>query len=305
MSLVNDRYVFYPPHRFGLVFNALMIVFLVAAGIWSLWQASNAAIGPLFLLYLLPGCLALVGVPILGYRAYALWRAAYMVEQGGIRLRWGLREEDVPMDAIQWVRSWQEIESGMPLPFLHWPGALLGTRRLPDGTWLEYLAAGPHGLVAIGLQGRIFVISPTAPHDFLQTCKRLAEFASLVSIPARSAYPSFLLSRIWAERLARFQLAGGLTLAVLLLAMVSLVIPSRQTVSLGYASAASPADSVPAVQLLLLPVINGFFYLSQLLLGMYFFRREAERVLAYLAWGSSVLSGIIFLAALFFILRAG
>jgi hypothetical protein len=301
MSLVNEKYVFYPPHRFGLVFNALMIVLLVAAGTWSLWQASNAAIGPLFLLYLLPGCLALVGVPILGYRAYALWRAAYMVEQSGIRLRWGLREEDIPMDAIQWVRSWQEMGTEIPLPIWHWPGALLGTRRLPDGTLLEYLASGPHGLVAIGLQERIFAISPADPEVFLQTCKRLAEFASLASIPARSAYPSFLVSRIWAERLARLQLIGGLALAVLLLALVSLVIPSRQTVSLGFA----PADRVPAVQLLLLPVINGFFYLSQLLLGMYFFRREVERVLAYLAWGSSVLSGIIFLAALFFILRAG
>ena len=302
---MEDRYAFYPSHRLGLIFNALLIVFLIAAGTWSLWQASNAAIGPLFLLYLLPGCLALVGVPILGYRAYALWRAAYMVEPGGIRLRWGLREEDIPMDAILWVRPWQELGPDIPLPFLHWPGALLGTRRLPDGTWLEYLAASPHGLVAIGLQGRIFGISPAAPEDFLQTCNRLAEFASLASISARSAYPSFLLSRIWAERLARLQLLSGLVLAVLLLVAVSLAIPSRQFVSLGPAPVASPVEGVSAVQLLLLPVINGFFYLSQLLLGIYFFRREAERVLAHLAWGSSVLSGFIFLAALFFILRAG
>jgi Bacterial PH domain len=302
---VDEKFDYYPPYSLGLIFHITLIALLIFAGFWSLWQASNAAIGPLFLLYLLPGCVALVGVPILGYRAYALWRAAYMVEIGGIRLRWGLREEDIPMDTVQWVRLAEEMDPSLPLPFLRWPGAVLGTQRLPDGTQVEYLAASAKELVMIGTPERVFAVSPSVSGEFLQTCKRMAEFASLASIPPRSAYPSFLIARVWAERPARALLITGLILTILLLVLVSLVIPSRQVVSLGYTLGATQAEGVPAVQLLLLPVISGFFYLAQMLLGLYFFRREAESVLAYLMWGSCVLTGILFLAALFFVLNAG
>jgi hypothetical protein len=83
------------------------------------------------------------------------------------------------------------------------------------------------------------------------------------------------------------------------------------------------------VRLLLLPVVNALFVLANLLLGLFFFRRgearsadnlpEEERpklttnplkpgggkVLAYLLWGGGVLTPFLFLAAVYFILRAG
>jgi hypothetical protein len=48
---------------------------------------------------------------------------------------------------------------------------------------------------------------------------------------------------------------------------------------------------------LLLPVLNGLFFLADLLLGLFFFRREETRPLAYLLWMCSVMvSGLLFLA---------
>jgi hypothetical protein len=244
-------------------------------------------------------------VPILGYRAYALWRAAYLVEMGGLKLRWGLREEDIPMDAILWVRSGDELESSLPLPVLRLPGAVLGPRRTADGILVEYLAARPKGLVLIGTQGRVFAVSPADPGRFIQTYRRMAEYLPSGSFPARSAYPSFLIGRVWAERPARILLSSGLILAAILLVLVSLSIPARQTVSLGFDSDGTPTAGVPAVQLLLLPLLNGFFYLAEVLLGLFFFRRESGSDLAYLLWGSSILTGVLFLSALYFILNAG
>jgi Bacterial PH domain len=302
---VDEKFATYPPHRFGLIFHIVLIGLSIALGTWSLMRASDAEIGPLFLIYLAPACLALVGVPVLGYRAYALWRAIYRVERGGIRLRWGLREEDIPMDAIQWVRSRTEVDFPIPLPLIRWPGAVFGTRRLPDGRQLEYLAASARTLLLIATPDRIFAISPSDPDEFLRAFQRMEELALLASIPARSAYPSFLVSRVWAARPARILLLSGLFLAAVLLVVVTLAIPSREVVSLGFTPDGSPVEGVPAVQLLLLPVLNSFFYLAETVLGFFFFRREAEHALAYLLWGCGVLSGVLFLVASFFILRAG
>jgi hypothetical protein len=53
--------------------------------------------------------------------------------------------------------------------------------------------------------------------------------------------------------------------------------------------------------------LNGVFLLLDILGGMFFFRRaevydtETSRTLAYLLWGSGVLTGILFLLGMFFI----
>ena len=300
-----DATYFYPPHRLGLIFHLSLILLLVAAGTWSLWQASDAQMGPLFLLYLVPACLALIGVPLLGYRAYALWRAAYLVGRSGIALRWGLREEDIPVDVIEWVRPEEDLEVPFSLPLIRLPGAVLGVRGLPGGAQVEYLAARSRDLVYIRTGEKYFAVSPSDPAKFLDSCQRLTEFAKLAPLPARSAYPSFLINRVWAVRPARALLLSGLILAAVLLVSVSLVIPSRELVSLGFSPDGFPTAGVPAVQLLLLPVLNGFFFFAEALLGLFFFRREAENSMAYLLWASGVVSGVLFLAALYFILRVG
>jgi hypothetical protein len=139
-------------------------------------------------------------------------------------------------------------------------------------------------------------------------------------------------------------LLGGLALSLLLLAWVSLIVPSRDQIVLGPFTHGEPT---PAVYLLLLPVLNSFIFLVDLILGLFFFRMEDNRssqqarsaralsqvdttplaelgpsspgspqpvlrmapsiinakILAYLLWGSGVLSPLLFLVAVFFILR--
>ena len=59
---------------------------------------------------------------------------------------------------------------------------------------------------------------------------------------------------------------------------------------------------MPAVRLLLLPVLNGLLVLADLLVGVIYFRNEANRPLAYLVWGFAVLSPLLFLVSVGFIL---
>jgi hypothetical protein len=179
------------------------------------------------------------------------------------------------------------------------------------GRQVEFLAAQTRPLVLVATPGRIYAISPDDPKGFLQRYQHFSELGSLAPLPARSVFPSFLLARVWATRPARYLILGGLALSLILLIWVSLAVPERPAVSLGFTPESLPTEPVPSVRLLLLPVLNIFFYLANLLAGLYFFRAEGEPEasvklpLAYLLWGSGVLTPLLFLLGVLFILRSG
>jgi len=315
MRLVDSERIFPPSNTSGLVVHGVASLALVLVAGWSLWQAAHAVVGPGFILALLPSLLAIGVLPFIIYRGYALMRAYYRLERDGIHLHWGLRTEDIPMDSVLWVRLYSELPWPIPTPRLRWPGAVLGTRHLPDQkARIEYLASDLIRLVVIATPGRWFAISPRDLQGFIKALQRYMEMGSLSPIPARSLYPSFLLVRVWSALAARYLLLAGAILSLALLSWVSLVVPTRDEVYLGYYLFADP---VPSIRLLLLPVINGFFFMLDMLLGLYFFRRaEAEpgemhsaaaspptgRLLAYLLWGCGVVSPVLFSAAVYFIL---
>jgi hypothetical protein len=288
-----------------LLFQGAGILILTVASGWGLWRASNAQVGPLFLLYLVLPLLGVFLIPFLAYRVYALWRASYLIERDGFHLYWGLREEDIPMDQVHWVHSTVDLELPLRLPRMRWPGAVLGVRQQFDGAQVEYLAGQSAPLILIATPERVFAISPARPDEFLRISQQFAELGSLTPFPARSLYPSFLLARVWAVRPARYLLLAGLALALILFVAASLFIPSRPTVYLSFNPVGDLADLVPSVQLLLLPLINGFFYLADVLLGLFFFRRQGEQIIAYILWGSGVFTALLFLGALIFIMGRG
>lgn len=299
-----DEFVFHPPRRVGFIVHAGLIVMLVAAGLFGLWQATRARVGPTLLLYLLPALAAVFLVPLLIYRVSAIYGASYRVGPDGIRLRWGLRAEDIPMDAVQWVGKAEEWKSRLPKPFLQIPGAVLGVRHLPDSRTLEYLAARAGHLILVTTPQRIYAISPEDEGAFLKAFRSVTELGSVTPIPARSAYPVLLLSLSWSERMPRTLILLGLGLSLLLLIWAALVIPGREQVSLRLDPGGSALGSVPAVRLLLLPILNFFFYIIDAILGLFFYRRSESRPAAYLMWASSIFTSLLFMAAVYFISQA-
>jgi hypothetical protein len=252
------------------------------------------------------------------YRLYALWGAYYVVERDGIRLHWGLRVEDIPIKSVQWIYTIAEVQRltgrPLPLPWLRLPGALLGVRHMTGSQPLEYLASSASRLVLISTPERIYAISPNDPQAFVLVYQRFNELGSLTPIPARSVYPSFLVGEIWHSRPARSILMVGLLLNILLVGWVSLVIPTRAEVVLGIFA----EEPSPSVRLLLLPIINTFFFILNLLLGLFLYRRGSlptpvqegrswallvpGKVLAFILWCSNILASLFFFGAVFFIL---
>ena len=301
----HEEYLFRPPRRAGMFIHLGFILLLLGASALGLYLASRANLGLVFLLYLLPGIAAVILVPILTYNLYCLRTAQYSLERDGLRLRWGLRVEHIPMTSVLWIHSQAEMTTPLPKPVLRLPGAVVGVRQLPGGKALEYLASQGQGLVLIGIEERIFAISPDDANGFQYAYQRLTELGSLTPIPARSIYPSFLLNRVWVDRPARLITLTSLALSLVLLVWVSLVTPGRSQVHLGFYPDGLPGDLVPAVQLLLLPILNGLIVLADLFAGLFFYRREETHDLAYLIWGVSAVIPVFFLAGVFFILRAG
>jgi hypothetical protein len=298
-----ETFFFRPPRRLGLVYHLLAVLLLATAGALGLMQASLAAVGPAFLLFVLPAVLALSVGPVLLYDAYSLWGASYTLERDGIRLQWGLRSEDIPMDSVLWVRAEAAMREHLPVPWWHWPGAVLGRKYLRDGTPVEFLAARPRNLLLIATPGRVYAISPARPEEFLQAFQTLAELGTISPVAAHSVYPVFLLSRLGRDRRALALLLGGLALSLGLFTWVGMDVRTRPTIT-WQAPTAQAAEPVPAVRLFLLPVLNSVIFITNTLLGLFFYRRNETQVAAYLLWGVGLVTAGLFLGAVYFILKA-
>ena len=302
---MENEAVFAPHQRKGILVHSFIILALVVGTGMGFYRVAIAETGYGFVLYLLLTLLLLGLLPLVIYRLYALRNASYVIEREGLRLRWGLRQEEIPITSIQWVHLQEELEEKLLFPWLRWPGALLGMRPTPGVGNVEYMASRTRGLVCIGTAGRVYAISPRNPAEFLRQYHRLTELGSLAPLPARSVYPALLLRRVWASRPARLLIVIGFLLSLALLVIASLAIPSRVEVHLGFRVDGSPGDLVPVVQLLLLPVLNTIFFVTDLLLGLFLFRRESSQPLAYLVWGMGAILPLLFAAGVFFVLRAG
>lgn len=301
---MSEAYIFRPPRRLGVALHAAAVLALGGSGAAGLYLASQIGVGLTFFLLLLPALAALVFAPPLLYRLVALQRASYTLQRDGILLSWGLRREEIPMDQVLWVGPPEALGSHVPYPLGGWPGAVLSTRSLADGRVLEYLAARNHGLVLVATPRRVFALSPADPPGFQRTYQRLAEYGTLSPIAPRSVFPTFIVSRSWQDRPARLLLLGSTLLSAGLVVWCTWLAQAYPELPLRLAPDGSAADIVPGVRILLLPVVNTFFYLLDLFSGLFFYRRGETQALAYLMWAASALTAASFLAAVWFLLRA-
>ena len=307
----NFEIWFTPPIRTGLIFHFTVAAGLLTIGGLGLWQVIRAGISPTFLLTLAL-LLILLGLSIwLLYRGYALYRAYYRIFRAGIELNWGLRNETIPIDQIIWIGLATELGAALSFPALRWPGAVLGKRHPPavqpfsNQQAIEYLAANTHDLVVIVTPDRAFAITPQDPRQFIDEYTRQAELGVINAVDAESSYPAFLLAQVWQIPAVRLMLIASLLLSLILLIVVTAIIPLHPEITLGFYSDGRPRPPVETVRLLLLPVLNAVFVLVNFWSGLFFFRREINRPLAYLSWGVSVLTPALFLIGVLFSLRAG
>lgn len=284
---MSDSQIFRPPRRSGLLFHGLIFILLGAAGTLVFLAALRQPAGGFFVLLLLLALLLVAPLPWIVYRGVALSRAVYRLERDGLRLRWGLRGEDIPLPDIEWVRRPADLAAQLPLPPLRWPGAILGSVQVPDLGPVEYIASSTENLLLIATRQRIYAISPENPNTFLRSYQETLEMGSLTPLSSASVLPAAYLAQVWANPLARGLLTTGFLINLALLIIVGLILPNQPATAL---------RDVPTAQFILLPILGVLFYVVDLVTGLFFYRRAEYNMIAYIVWISAVVtSGLLLL----------
>jgi len=295
--------LFTPSKRNGLLFHGILLAALALISTWGFINLSHTTVGENFVTYLLVGLIGFAPIPWIGYRAYSLLRAEYVLDRDGLELRWGLRDEAIPLNDIEWVRPVHDLTHPLRLPSMSVPGAILGLRRHPDLGVIEFIASDRKNLLLVATAKRVFAISPAQPLDFTQTFARAIELGSVTPAQPKSLYPSFILTQAWENGLIRYLWLASLFLNLGLFVWVSLIIPASAHVGLGF-NADGTVAAVPSVQLIIIPLTSTFLALSGWLTGLYYFRWEKTQMISFVLWASSALSGLLFLIAVLFSMSA-
>ena len=293
---------FPPPKRRGLIIYSVIILVLAVIAIIGFVNLTRADVGPIFLVSLLVALASFTPIPFFIYRAYSLLHADYHLDRDSLAIKWGLRVEDIPLTDIEFIRSSDDLTTPLPLPSLPIPGGLLGMRRHPDLGAIEFLASDSKKLLLVATAKRVFVISPEDPAGLTQTFARATELGSLTPVESKSVYPSFVVTQAWESGLARYLWLTTLFLNLGLFIWASLIIPATPRVALGAQFTGSALETVPSSQLIIFPVASLLLSVAGWIAGLYFYRWEKERVLAFIVWGSSTLTSLLFLLAVLFII---
>jgi hypothetical protein len=291
-----------PPRRRGLLLHGALILVLLAVLMVALWQLFQVTVGPSFTVYVILALGTFIGLPFLGYRAYALWKANYTLDRDNFRIEWGLRGEEVPISDVEWVRSPQDLTTPLHLPMVRMPGAVLGTRRHPDLGDVEFLASDSGKLLLVATAKQVYAISPADSAGFVNTFQHTIEQGSLIPGTSHSQYPSFVLSLAWDNMLARYLWLAGLFLNIGLLAWVTATIPTMDFVAFGF-SPTGEALMVPGVQFIIIPILSILLYVTGFIAGLYFFRWEEYKTLAFILWGAGAFTSLLFLISVMILLN--
>jgi len=288
---------FLPKRTPGLIFHAVLIILVLAGVTFLLWMAFGQPGGLVLILYLAGAFLPLAVLPFLAYRGYALMHAYYELERDGLRIRWGLRSLDIPITEVEWVRPTEDLLIPLKLPALSTPGAILGEGSHPDLGKIEFIASSAQNLVIVATMNQVVILSPDEKDEFIQRFNRTIEMGSLSPIEPHSARPAVFLHQVTTDRLARVLIPLGFGLWFALLVIVSIVIPGRSAISLGYDPTGLLMEPVPASRMLMLPILGILLYLVSLIGGVYVFRKDATRPVSYLLWSGGVLAPFLLVMA--------
>lgn len=301
----NIRVGHFPPAKqLGLIVHGIIILVLAGVSAWGLFNLTLAPVGPAFVAYLLVALLAFAPIPFFGYRAYALWRADYYIDRDSLAILWGLRVEDIPLTDIEWIRPATDLSHPLALPWLRLPGAVIGTRRHADLGPVEFIASDRRKLILVATSKRVFAISPNDMVSLVRTFARATELGSLTPAEAKSVYPSFVITQAWDSPTARFLWVSGLLLNIGLFVWVGLLIPSLPQIPIGLNPGVAPDEPTASVRLILLPFVSASMFAIGVFAGLYFYRWEMQRPLAFILWISSTLCAVLFLLAVLFLVTA-
>ena len=242
---------FFPPRRTGVLIQGAMALWFLAAGGYFFFRAVQDQAGLDFLLHMVIALVLWAPLPLILYRLYSLISSSYTLRRDGLRIHWGLRREDVPLNDIEWICPANELGFRLPLPWLRWPGAFLGSRKVPELGLVEYMSADVAHMLLVATPDKVFAVSPQDTGAFMMLFRQINEMGSLTPLEAQSVYPTLLIGHVWEDRRARLLAIIGFLVGLVLLAVDAIAVTRLDVVPWIGAEASAPAE-----RLLLLPVLD-------------------------------------------------
>jgi hypothetical protein len=200
------------------------------------------------------------------------------------------------MHEIEWVRPIEDSAFEISLPSMAFPGNVIGSRSHRDLGLIEFIASDTKNLLLVATTQRIFAISPLNNAAFLSALRGFAEMGTISPIESRSSKADFLVGSLLADRVARSWILAGAVLTSGLLVLSAFIIPTRDTIPLGFNPASRTMETAPANRLLLLPILSLLTFMIDLGAGAYFFRKQGYRFTSYLIFASAAIPPLSFIA---------
>jgi uncharacterized membrane protein len=298
---MNEPVVFLPTKKTGLTIHIGLGILLIGGIVSLLWLTFMQTTGALTVLCLFGALLVLGLLIFIAYRAYALMHASYTIQRDGLSIRWGLRQEDIPFNELEWIRPIGELTEALRPPAFSMPGAYLGTVTHADLGTVEFIASDENSMVVIGSFNNIFVLSPEQPEKFMTAFNRTLEMGSISPIEAHSSQPAEFLRGVLSDPFARVSLFSSLILTLVLVVLTSLLIPFQSSVSMGLNASGGPMPVVSSSRLLLLPLLGSFVWISDVIAGLFLYRHTSQKPVSYSIWSAAMLTPFLLIIALLLI----
>ncbi|NIM93596.1 MAG: hypothetical protein GTO18_07780 [Anaerolineales bacterium] len=296
-----------PNRTLGLILGGfLFFLFLVGLSL-GLFQLASETVSPFLGLWTSLVILCLPLLLVVSYRLFGLITAEYSLNRDCFYLRWGFAFDQVPISKIVKVVSGIDIGVGLrPRIGFRWPGCVVGERDVEGLGTVEFFATtGSSRMIVIILEDRSLAISPPDVEAFQGAFLEVVHLGSLEEIHYLSQRPDLFSARLWADRWARLLILAGLIINLSLLGYLAFRVSGLPTqVPFGFDLLGNPDTLVAPSQLLLLPIAGGFWWLIDLLLGLWVYRREGDRSVAYLIWGTGILIGFLLWGAVLALISA-
>jgi hypothetical protein len=278
----------YSPHRRrgALIHGALIAVSIAVmiVAIIFLFQTQ----GVVFVAWLLVMLPLLIMIPLLISRLFGLIRSDYTVSRDFLVLQWGNRLVKIPIQSIEWVRSFDSLGLELKAPRFFRSGIVRDLVSSEDLGWVEYLSDNVQHSLFVATPERVYAISPVRIIEFSNALSEAIESGSLLPAEGVSIEPETIFTRLWqnpSARLLILSLIGG-NLALLIIVQLMLGNVNAMAVF-------SQQSVITPVSLQLLPFWAVFLAIIDLLLGLFLYRKQIYRMAAYFLWGAGAVLPVL------------
>ena len=247
--------------------------------------------GPITLWSFLWGVLLLVSLPLLAILAYwtsSLKMARYHVVENALLIEWGSLRQVVPLAAIQLVQMGQTTTAVTRFRGLRWPGLMVGLGRLLEREAFVFATRPLPEQLLLLTETAVYAISPVDLENFTACLEALRQAEPVGAAEPPVSYLGFLQWRFWDDWPAQLMLLATGLLNLALFAYLTIVygrLPAQVPLHfnrLGEVDRLAAPD-----RLFVLPVIGLTAWIVNGLWG-WFFYQQAQKLPAYLLWGTAV-----------------